>query len=61
MKCKSSALLTTASQYSDITTVHGVNYVFRDDAPIIDRLLWALAVVVFLVIAICLGVQFLDD
>ena len=61
MKCNSSALLTTASQYSDITTVHGVNYVFRDDAPIIDRLLWALAVVVFLVIAICLGVQFLDD
>ena len=61
MKGKSSALLTTASQYSDITTVHGVNYVFRDDAPVIDRLLWALAVVGMLVASITLGVQFLDD
>ena len=42
----------TVQQYSENTTVHGISYVFEKGLPHLERLLWILAVVTGIGLAI---------
>ena len=53
-KGKQRALLKTAEEYSSCTTIHGVSYAFDRDLGSLDRSLWTLVVIAFLLLAGCL-------
>ena len=38
-------------EFADSTTIHGINYIFESGIPIIDRLLWIVAMVIMLCLA----------
>ena len=38
-------------EYAENTTIHGINYIFESGIPIIDRLLWIVAMVIMLCLA----------
>ena len=46
-----SSLAATAQTYSSEATVHGVSYVFRENSPRFDRILWAISVLTFFILA----------
>ena len=53
-KEKTAALLKTAESFSSRTTIHGVSYAFDRDLGSLDRGLWTLVIMVFLLLAGCL-------
>ena len=48
---KSTAVSKTLREYSEASSVHGVNYVFSKSLPLLDRLLWALLTLAALALA----------
>ena len=53
-KEKTAALLKTAESFSSRTTIHGVSYAFDRDLGSLDRSLWTLVIIAFLLLAGCL-------
>ena len=53
-KEKTAALLKTAESFSSRTTIHGVSYAFDRDLGSLDRGLWTVVVIAFLLLAGCL-------
>ena len=47
-----SVLHTTADDYAEGATVHGVGYIFNELLPTIDRVIWAVSVTFFFILAI---------
>lgn len=44
-------------QYSENSTTHGISYIFEEGQLLIERMLWFLAVVVMIVVAIWFSLQ----
>ena len=42
---KPSSLMKTLQEYSEVSTVHGISYVFSRSLPQVDRLLWTILTV----------------
>ena len=38
-------------EFADSTTIHGINYIFESGIPIIERLLWIVAMIIMLIFA----------
>ena len=38
-------------EYTENTTIHGINYIFESGIPIIERLLWIVAMIIMLIFA----------
>ena len=38
-------------EYAENTTIHGINYIFESGIPIIERLLWIVAMIIMLIFA----------
>lgn len=51
-----SPFVQTASDYSEAATVHGVSYIFKKDAPWLDRILWTIVFLTALVMAVWLSI-----
>ena len=51
-KKTSSVLRTTADDYAEGATVHGVGYIFNELLPDVDRVIWALSVMFFFILAV---------
>ena len=45
------ALLQTTEAFAERTSIHGISYVFERGLKIVDRLLWGLVVLSFLMLA----------
>ena len=43
---KEISLMKTLHEYSEVSTVHGINYVFSKSLPQVDRLLWTILTVI---------------
>ena len=46
----------TAQQYSESTTIHGIQYIFENDKFMFDRILWILIVICGIFFAVYLSV-----
>lgn len=44
-------------QYSENSTTHGISYIFEEGQLLIERMLWFLAVVVMIVVAVWFSLQ----
>ena len=50
-KKKKVALVQTSEDFASRTTIHGVAYAFDRDLGLMDRVLWILIVIAFLILA----------
>ena len=44
-------------EYAENTTIHGINYIFESGIPIIERLLWIVAMIIMLIFASFLSIS----
>ena len=54
---KFNTMIRNIREYAENTTIHGINYIFESGIPVIERLLWIVAMIIMLCFASLLSIK----